>query len=138
MLKLYASWVRSAKDMSQQLEPDFLPPEGSSHLARARGEASSLAAVLDRNEEIQQTVEQSAGELVMINTVLKQGLPASVQQGDVAQALEKADSIESAIHETAQELAEVNQALTEEIDHCKELERELAAAKLALAQAQKA
>ena len=136
MLIRFAYKVRTVKDMSQQLNSSFSAPDDDSGSARVRSEPSSLAAVLDRNEEIQQTVEQSAGEMVMINAVLKQELPASVQHGEVAQALQKADGIESAIEETALELAEVNQALTEEIGHCKELERQLAAVKSALAQAQ--
>lgn len=74
----------------------------------------------------------------MINTVLEQELPADIQSGDVAQALERAHGIEATIHQTAQELAEVNQALAEEIDHRMDLERQLAAAKSALAQAKKA
>jgi hypothetical protein len=106
--------------------------------AGGHSEPSLLATVLDVNEAIQQTVEQSAAELVMINTVLEQELPADIQSGDVAQALERAHGIEATIHQTAQELAEVNQALAEEIDHRMDLERQLAAAKSALAQAKKA
>ena len=95
-----------------------------------------LGKALDQNETVRETVEQSAAELLVINTVLKQELPDHVQAGDIVQALEKTDAIETRIHAAAEELAEVNEVLAQEIDQRVDLERELAATRAQLAQAQ--
>jgi C4-dicarboxylate-specific signal transduction histidine kinase len=94
--------------------------------------STPLTRALDQNEAIQDTVEQSATDLVMINVVLKQEVPDYVQVGDVAQALHKTDELESKIHDAALELAHVNEVLAHEIDERAELERELAQVKAAL------
>ena len=96
-----------------------------------------LARALDRNETVQDTVEESAAELVVINAVLKQEIPDHLQRGEVAQALQKTDELEGRIHDTAQDLAEVNKLLAQEIDERGDLERELAATKAVLASVQK-
>jgi phosphoglycerate-specific signal transduction histidine kinase len=101
------------------------PPAANTMLDRAR---VKTGAVRDK-------VEQSAQELLVINTVLKQEIPDHVQTGDVAQALEKSDALEEQILESADELAEVNHALAQEIDERVELERELAETKAALIEA---
>ena len=88
--------------------------------------ATALARALEHNESIQETVEQSAAELCMISTVLKQEVPAQAQTGDVAQALQKADEIENRIQSSAEELAHVNQLLKDELKAREELERQLA------------
>jgi C4-dicarboxylate-specific signal transduction histidine kinase len=95
------------------------------HLARAQNEAA------------QGTLEKSAAELELINTVLKQELPAHVQSDDVALALEKSNELELQIHDTAQDLAEVNKALHQEISERAALEKELTHAKAALEEARK-
>ena len=95
-----------------------------------------LAQALDRNEAVQETVRQSADELLVINAVLKQELPDHVQTGEVAEALQKTDEIESRINESAADLAHVNQLLEQEIDERADVERELSATKAALAKAQ--
>lgn len=94
-----------------------------------------LARALDQNETVKEAVEQSADELLVINTVLKQEIPDHVQTGEVAQALQKTDELETKINDAAQELAQVNEALAQEIDERADLERELAATKAALIQA---
>ena len=76
---------------------------------------------------------QSAAELLVINTVLKQEIPGHLQTGDVGQALQKTDALESKISETVADIAQVNQALAQEIDEREHLERELASAQAALA-----
>lgn len=96
---------------------------------------TSLGRALEKNEAVQESVENSAQELLVINAVLKQELPDHVQAGEVAQALEKSDALEERIQESADDLAEVNQALAQEIGERVELERELAETKAALAQA---
>lgn len=105
-----------------------------SHLP-ADSAATLLSRALDRNEAIKDIVEQSADELLVINTVLKQELPGQVQTGCVAQALQKTDALEARIQASADDLAQVNQMLAQEIGERADLERELAATKAALARA---
>ena len=95
--------------------------------------AAALGRALDQNSTVKDTVEQSAAELALINTVLKVELPGHVQKGEVAQALRKTDDLEMKIQDTAQDLAEVNKVLAQEIDARVDLESKLAAAKAALA-----
>jgi C4-dicarboxylate-specific signal transduction histidine kinase len=105
-----------------------------SNMTNPAGE-TSLGRAREKNEAIQESVEQSAQELLVINTVLKQELPDHVQADDVAQALEKSGALEERIQESADDLAEVNQQLQQEIGEREELERELAETKAALAEA---
>ena len=102
-------------------------------LASVAAAATPLERALGQNTSVKKTVELTAAELAVINAVLEVGLPGEVKKGDVAQALQKTDELEMKIQDTAQELAEVNDALAQEIDERVELERELAAAKAALA-----
>jgi C4-dicarboxylate-specific signal transduction histidine kinase len=115
--------IYKAIDMPQQ-PPVVLVP-ASTPLRRALGQ----------NEAVQDTVEQSAADLLVINTVLKQEIPEHVQTGDVAQALQKTDELETRIQESADDLAQVNETLEQEIDERADLERELARTKAALAKA---
>ena len=97
--------------------------------------STPLQRALDQNEAVKDTVEQSAAELLVINTVLKQEIPPHVQTGDVAQALQKTDELETRIQESADDLAQVNETLEQEIGERADLERELAHTKAALAKA---
>ncbi|CAM3483302.1 hypothetical protein POHY109586_10415 [Polaromonas hydrogenivorans] len=97
---------------------------------------TSLERALDQNEAIQETVEQSAAELCVINAVLQQEVPEHVKTGDVAQALQKTDELESRIQTSAENLEQVNQALKEEIQVRADLERQLAATQAELDQVQ--
>ena len=94
-----------------------------------------LERALDRNETVEQTVKQSSAELFVINAVLKQEIPEEVQTGDVAQALQKTGELESKIQASAEDLAHVNELLEQEIGERAEVERELAATKVALVKA---
>ena len=67
--------------------------------------------------------------------MLKQEIPDHIQTGEVAQALQKTDELEDQIHQTAVELAQVNAVLNREIHERAGLERELDAARAALADA---
>ena len=96
---------------------------------------NSLTLALEQNETIQEAVEQSATELVVINAVLKQAVPDELQTGDVAAALRKTDELESRIQTSADELAHVNEALKQEIGERAELERQLAQTEAELARA---
>ena len=97
--------------------------------------SNSLALALEQSQAVQEEVEQSAAELVVINAVLKQEVPEEVQTGEVATALRKTDELECRIQTSADELAQVNQALKQEISERADLERQLATAQAELAQA---
>lgn len=105
------------------------PASASSHGTRP------LLKALNQNDNVKEVVKQSADELLVINAVLKKGIPEQAQTGDLAQALEKTEDIEDTIQASAQELAEVNQLLEHEVDERILLERELLTTKTALAQA---
>ncbi len=101
----------------------------------AASASTPLERALGQNEAVKETVEQSAAELLVINTVLKQEVPPHIQTGEVAQALQKTDELETRIQESAEDLAQVNQVLEQEISEREKLERELASTKAALARA---
>ena len=94
-----------------------------------------LEHALDQNEAIQETVEQSAVELCVVNAVLQQEVPAHVKTGDVAQALQRTEELEERIQTSADSLEQVNHALKKEIEVRADLERQLADTQAALAQA---
>ncbi len=95
--------------------------------------ARPLVKALNQNDSVKETVKQSADELLVINAVLKHGIPDDAQTGDVAQALEKTEDIEDRIQTSAEDLATVNKLLEHEIDERIDLERELMVTKAALA-----
>lgn len=112
------------------------PPTPTPSDSGTSAESTALGRALDVNAAVKDIVEQSAAELVVINTVLKQEIPDDVQTGDVAQALLRTDALEVKISDAAQDLAQVNEVLAQEIDQRVDLERELAQTKAALAEAQ--
>ena len=95
--------------------------------------ARPLVKALHQNDSVQETVKQSGDELLVVNAVLKKGIPDNALTGDIAQALEKTEIIEEQIQTSAEELATVNKLLEHEIDERIALERELLATKAALA-----
>lgn len=95
----------------------------------------SLTKALERNDAVEESVKQSADELMLVNAVLQSGVPTRAHSEDVAVALEKVDSINEVMQESAQDLAVVNQLLEEEIDERIALERQLLATKAALEKA---
>lgn len=109
-----------------------------SQRSKTSSTTTPLERALDQNEAVKDTVAQSADELLVINTVLKQEIPDDLQTGEVAQALQKTDQLETRIQASAEDLAQVNQVLEQEIDERASLEQELAKTKAALAQAKAA
>ena len=95
--------------------------------------ARPLVKALHQNDSVKETVKQSGDELLVVNAVLKKGIPNDAVKGDLAQALEKTEIIEDKIQSSAEELATVNKLLEHEIDERIELERDLLATKAALA-----
>lgn len=95
--------------------------------------ARPLVKALTKNDSVKEVVKQSADELLVVNAVLKRGIPDHAQTGDVAQALEKTEVIEEKIQISAEDLAAVNKLLEHEIDERIILERELLETKTALA-----
>ena len=88
---------------------------------------SNLTQALDQNEQVREKVEQVAGELQLINEVLKQELPAEAHAvEEVASALEKHDALEETVQHCADELAEVNETLANEVEARERLEKALA------------
>ena len=107
------------------------PPIAASALVA--DSAKPLVKALSKNDSVKETVKQSADELLVINAVLKHGIPDQAQTGDVAQALDKSEVIEDAIQASADDLAHVNKLLEHEIDERIDLERQLLTTKAALA-----
>ena len=94
--------------------------------------ARPLVKALHQNDSVKQTVKQSGDELLVVNAVLKKGIPDHAVTGDLAQALEITGVIEEKIQTSAEDLATVNKLLEHEIDERIALERELLATKAAL------
>lgn len=94
-----------------------------------------LVKALEQNDAVEESVQQSADELMLVNAVLQSEVPSWAQSKDVAVALEKVDSINDVMQESAKDLGVVNQLLEAEIDERIELERKLLFTKKALAKA---
>lgn len=88
-------------------------------------EKPQLARALEKNDAIQDTVERSAQELDLVNSVLEKEIPADVKKGDIAMALVKTAELEDQIQASADELAHVNELLQQEVAERAELERKL-------------
>jgi hypothetical protein len=88
-------------------------------------EKPQLARALEKNDAVQGTVERSAQELDLVNTVLEKEIPATVKKGDVAMALVKTAELEDQMQASAEELAHVNDLLQQEIAERAELEQKL-------------
>lgn len=97
-------------------------------------DSTPLAQALEKSETVQAIVQQSATELLVINTVLQQEVPAHTQAGDVVQALKQNEEIETRLQESAEELEQVNRVLESEICEREDLEHKLAEAEAKLAQ----
>ncbi len=103
-----------------------------SHSSVSISSARPLVKALHQNNTVKETVKKSADELLVINAVLKHGIPDHAQTGDVARALEKTEVIEDTIQASAEDMGTVNTLLEHEIDERIILERELLATKAAL------
>ena len=97
--------------------------------------SNMLSHALDKNEAVQESVEQSAAELLVVNAVLSREIPDEVKTDEVTQALERTEELEGRMQASADELAEVNQTLKDEISTRTELESRLAAVQAQLHQA---
>ncbi|MEO7885325.1 MAG: hypothetical protein ABIR76_01090, partial [Polaromonas sp.] len=91
-------------------------------------EKPQLARALEKNDAVQDAVERSAEELLLINKVLEKEIPPAVKTGDVAMALVKTAELEDKIQNSAEELAHVNELLQQEVAERAELEKKLHAA----------
>ena len=94
--------------------------------------ARPLVRALHQNDSVKETVKQSGDELLVVNVVLKKGIPDHAVTGELAHALEITGVIEEKIQTSAEDLATVNKLLEHEIDERIALERELLATKAAL------
>jgi len=115
-------------------------PSSSSSSAQATGATDgaspSLGDTLNQTIEVREKIEGVGDELLIVNTVLKQEIPETLQTGEVAQALEKHEELETIVQECVDDLAEVNEALEEEVARRKRLERQLAQSQSDLAKEQ--
>ncbi|AYQ26811.1 MULTISPECIES: hypothetical protein [unclassified Polaromonas] len=87
-----------------------------------------LVRALEKNDAIQGTVERSAQELDLVNSVLEKEIPVTVKKGDIAMALEKTAELEDQIQASADELAHVNELLAQEVTEREKLEEKLQSA----------
>ena len=98
---------------------------------------SRLGSVLEKTETVQELVEQSADELLIVNTVLNKKIPNEARDSDVAQALDMSIELEDKLQQSAAELAQVNDSLEHEIEERQRLEKELSTVIAALGQTQR-
>ena len=98
--------------------------------------SNSLAHALDQNKAIQESVGQSAAELLVVSAVLSQEIPDEVKTDEITQAICRTEELEDRLQTSAGELEMVNQVLKNEISARTDLERRLAAAQAELGQAQ--
>ena len=95
----------------------------------------ALPHALQKTLGAQEKLEASARELLVVNEVLKQEIPAPViASGDIAAALENSESVQGDIEQVAEHLDDVNKALAEEVARRKVAERDLKATKADLAE----
>ena len=93
---------------------------------------ASLGRVLKKNEKIKETVKKAAGELTLVNEVLKQEkVPVQIMK----QALTQNENVEQKVAEAADDLKLVNVKLAEEMAERIVIESELADTKADLAEA---
>lgn len=112
------------------------PPVPTMSQATTALDPTPLEHALDKNEAIQESVEQSAAELCVVAAVLMHEVPEHLQTGEVALAIQRTEELECRIQTSADDLVKVNQALKEEIDARAELERQLASTQAELDQIQ--
>lgn len=95
----------------------------------------ALPHALQKTLGAQEKLEASARELLVVNEVLKQEIPAPViASGEVAAALEKSESVQGDIEQVAEHLDDVSKALAEEVTRRKVAERDLKTTKADLAE----
>jgi hypothetical protein len=88
-------------------------------------EKPQLTRALEKNDAVKDTVERSAQELDLVNSVLEKQIPADVKKGDIAMALTRTAELENQIQASAEELAHVNELLKQEIAERAVLEEKL-------------
>ena len=113
-----------------------IPTSTAAETDQPQGQRPSLSDALAQSSEVKEKIEGVGDELLIVNTVLKQEIPSTLQTGDVAQALEKHEELEGIVQECVDDLVEVNEALEEEVARRENLERELARSQAELARSQ--
>jgi diguanylate cyclase (GGDEF)-like protein len=100
--------------------------------AASSPEAAPLSLVLDRNEQVQDKLEQAGTDLATVNAVLKKEVAGGAPLAKVGKALDQSEAVEVKVHEAAKELVSVNDALADEIDERHLLEERLSKSEVAL------
>ena len=113
--------------------PEVRPSEANAAPPFPAGAHPPLGEALNQTIEVKEKIEGVGDELLILNTVLKQEIPETLQTGEVAQALEKHEELETIVQECVVDLAEVNEALEEEVALRQKLERQLAQSQAELA-----
>src|SRR5665647_1018421 len=80
---------------------------------------------LEKNQGVQDTIENCAVELSAVNETVKQEMAAGSTLQQVEKTLARSESVKDKVQECAGELHEVNKVLVQEVDDRKELNREL-------------
>lgn len=94
---------------------------------------ASLQRVLSQNESIKETVEQAAGELTLVNEVLKQGKEVEVPTEIIKEILTQNKEVEYKVAQAADDLHHVNAELVKEMAEREVIESELSHMKRDLA-----
>jgi diguanylate cyclase len=94
---------------------------------------ASLERVVNRNEEIKETVKQAANELTSVNEVLKQGKEVKIPVQIIKDAISQNKEVEYKVAKAADDLHQVNTELAKEVAERLLIETELSDMKSDLA-----
>lgn len=94
----------------------------------------SLESLLNRSKNIEQEVEQAAGELTSINATLTQDNKGSVSVQEIHTAIVQNECVEQNVAKAAEDLNQVNTQFVKEMDARVGIESELADTKVDLAE----
>ncbi|RYF33767.1 MAG: hypothetical protein EOO26_06945 [Comamonadaceae bacterium] len=84
-----------------------------------------IEKALAQTNETQAKLASGVQELAVTNAVLQQEIPEDARTDDVALAIKKNEALENRVQECVDDLEDVSQALSEEVERRKKLEREL-------------
>ena len=86
---------------------------------------ASLERVINRNEEIKETVKQAANELTSVNQTLKQGKEVKIPVQAIKEAIIQNKEVEHKVAKAANDLHQVNAELAKEVAERLVIESEL-------------
>src|SRR5215218_7719484 len=89
------------------------------------GKHAPLLVLLNKNQRVRDRVEECATQLSEANTAFERKIGQALSSPAVERALDQSKAVESKIQECAEDLSSMKDALVNEIDERKHLEREL-------------